>query len=171
MNWCHSIELCWHQTYLILLFMTKVLETNFLCSIWNGYRCKTETYEPRGIQRERREKSWSIGWEQVKMSESKFNLTDGYLWLLSFVPSIKSDVISQNYQVISASKLRLSHSVQWLLFATTTVEIQIPVVYAMHEQTGLETSFDLRYYAVWIYLQTLWSLITSGTQTPFFEQL
>ncbi len=49
----------------------------------------------------------------VKMwGESRFNLTDGYLWLWYEASShqVKSEFTSQNYQVISVLKLCLSHS-------------------------------------------------------------
>ncbi len=55
--------------------------------------------------------------------ESRLNLTDGYLWLWSFVPSSQKLIAFQNYKVISVWKFRLSHSFQWLLLAAATVEI------------------------------------------------
>ena len=51
---------------------------------------------------------------------------------------IKSKFAPQNYQVISVSKICLSHSCQWLLLAAATVKIWIPVVYAIHDGQDLK---------------------------------
>ncbi len=63
--------------------------------------------------------------------DSRFILTDGYLWLWSFVPKVKSEFTSRLLNSVFSTVFN-----GYLLLGSTTVEILIQV-YAMHDGQAL----------------------------------